>query len=224
MAGPGDQIARAEGHGHLRASRADREQVIGTLKAAFVQGRLTKDEFELRVGQTFTSRTYAELAALTADLPAGLTAATPPQPARARAGRPVVRPGRVITGVAALYAGAWTYLLFLAPHSGENPWTRPLIIDGTVVCVGIVILCVAAILLKRRDRRPGGQPPRRPGVGGPASRSLPPAGPDGQLPPAGPGHRHAAEAGGRHRPRPPWPARGYCADGALAAGTALASG
>ena len=75
MAGPGDGIA-AGGCGRLRASHADREQVIGTLKAGFVQGRLAKDEFDLRVGQTFASRTYAELAAVTADLPAGLTAAT----------------------------------------------------------------------------------------------------------------------------------------------------
>ena len=73
MAGPGDGL-EAAGRGHLRASHADREQVIGTLKAAFVQGRLTKDEFDLRVGQTLAARTYAELAALTADLPAGLAA------------------------------------------------------------------------------------------------------------------------------------------------------
>ena len=62
----------APGRSHLRASHADREQVVGTLKAAFVQGRLVKDEFDLRVGQALAPRTYAELAALTADLPAGL--------------------------------------------------------------------------------------------------------------------------------------------------------
>ena len=48
------------------------------LKAAFVQGMPAKDEFGLRVGQTLAPRTYAELAALTANLPAGLTAAKPP--------------------------------------------------------------------------------------------------------------------------------------------------
>ena len=37
--------------GQLRTSHADREQMIDLLKAAFVQGRLTKDEFDLRVGQ-----------------------------------------------------------------------------------------------------------------------------------------------------------------------------
>jgi Domain of unknown function (DUF1707) len=62
----------------LRASHADREQVIGTLKVAFVQGMLTKDELDARVGQAFASRTHGELAGLTADLPAGLIAAPPP--------------------------------------------------------------------------------------------------------------------------------------------------
>jgi hypothetical protein len=75
---------------HLRACHADREQVIGVLKAAFVQGRLGKDELTARVGQALAARTYADLAALTADLPAGPTAAEPPyQPARARAPLPV---------------------------------------------------------------------------------------------------------------------------------------
>jgi DUF1707 SHOCT-like domain len=80
MAGPGDEkAAAAMVRGHLRASHADREQVIGTLKAAFVQGRLTKDEFDARIGQTFVSRTYAELAAVTADIPAGLAGAPRPR-------------------------------------------------------------------------------------------------------------------------------------------------
>jgi hypothetical protein len=61
----------------MRASHADRDQVIDVLKAAFVQERLAKDEFDLRVGQALVSRTGAELAALTADIPAGLTAARP---------------------------------------------------------------------------------------------------------------------------------------------------
>jgi hypothetical protein len=43
-AGPCGQGAVNAGRGHMRASHADREQVIGILKAAFVQGRLTKDE------------------------------------------------------------------------------------------------------------------------------------------------------------------------------------
>jgi hypothetical protein len=88
---PGEQTsAGPAGCGHFRASHADREQVIDTLKVAFVQGRLTKDELELRVGQTLASRTHAELAALTGDIPAGVAAAQPPPapaPARGQAAR-----------------------------------------------------------------------------------------------------------------------------------------
>jgi Domain of unknown function (DUF1707) len=98
-AGPGDEMAAAAAsRGRLRASHADREHVIDILKAAFVQGRLTKDELDARAGQAFASRTYAELAALTADIPVGLTAAPPPRkPSRARARPPM---SKVVAGAA----------------------------------------------------------------------------------------------------------------------------
>jgi hypothetical protein len=84
MAGPGDETAGgARGRGRLRASHADREQAIEVLKAAFVQGRLTRGEFDARVGQGFASRTYAELAAVTADLPAAPAVAQPRTAAQA---------------------------------------------------------------------------------------------------------------------------------------------
>lgn len=86
--GPADEKAAAVARGRLRASHADREHVIGTLKAAFVQGRLTKDELDLRIGQTFASRTYAELARLTVDIPAGLIAASAPHNAARTRARP----------------------------------------------------------------------------------------------------------------------------------------
>ena len=83
MAGSGDELATGTGdRNRLRASDADREQVTEVLKTAFVQGRLTMDEFTLRVTQVFASRTYADLDALTADIPAPLTTAQPPKPAR----------------------------------------------------------------------------------------------------------------------------------------------
>jgi uncharacterized protein (UPF0261 family) len=50
MTGPGDGVAAAGGRGRLRASHADRERVISVLKAAFVQGRLAKDELDARGG------------------------------------------------------------------------------------------------------------------------------------------------------------------------------
>ncbi|HEV2452140.1 MAG TPA: DUF1707 and DUF4190 domain-containing protein [Streptosporangiaceae bacterium] len=54
----------------MRASDADREQIADALKGAYVEGRLTKDELDTRLDQTYSARTYADLGALTADLPA----------------------------------------------------------------------------------------------------------------------------------------------------------
>jgi hypothetical protein len=72
--------ALAEG-ARLRTSHADRDQAIDRLKAAFVRGRLTKDELVARTAQACSARTYADLAALTADLPAEPPAAkSPSQP------------------------------------------------------------------------------------------------------------------------------------------------
>jgi hypothetical protein len=60
-----------DGQGFMRCSSADRERAIDVLKAAFAEGRLTRDEFEARSGQVLRSQTYGQLAALTADLPVG---------------------------------------------------------------------------------------------------------------------------------------------------------
>jgi Domain of unknown function (DUF1707) len=216
MAGPGDEISPAAGgRGHLRASHADRDRVVATLKAAFVQGMLSKDEFDQRVGQTLSSRTYADLAALTADLPPGLVPARSPQPSRATGGQSVVRPSRVLQAATALYAGGWAYALFLSPNGGDNAWAPALLFQGFVVYLGILIVCMGAIAVSRQEKGSGEQPPRPPGGGGAGSRGLPPAGPGGQqFPPADPGQRHTAEAVRTRRPRPPLPVRGCCAGGA----------
>jgi putative transcriptional regulator len=58
-----------EGRSGLRASDADREQAVEVLKAAFVEDRLAKTEFEAQVGRALTSRTYGELAAVSALIP-----------------------------------------------------------------------------------------------------------------------------------------------------------
>ena len=56
----------------------DRDHAIDVLKVAFVQGRLSMDEFDARIGQVLTSRTQAELATVTDDIPAGLAGARRP--------------------------------------------------------------------------------------------------------------------------------------------------
>jgi hypothetical protein len=158
------------GRGQLRASHADRERVIGSLKAAFVQGRLAKDEFDLRVGQTLAARTYAELAAVTADLPAGPAVATPSQPVRAQE-EPMRRPGRMIAVATAVYGGAWAYVLWLPPNGGDNPAVF-LIYFGAIPYLLAWFVAVVNMIVLWRGRRSGGRPPRRPapGVGGQAAR------------------------------------------------------
>ena len=65
---PGYQVSA---HASMRASSADRERAVDVLKAGFAEGRLTQDEYNDRMGGSYTARTYGELATLTADLPAG---------------------------------------------------------------------------------------------------------------------------------------------------------
>jgi hypothetical protein len=64
----------------MRAASADRERAVDVLKAGFTEGRLTQDEYNERISQAYAARTYGELAAITADLPAGALPAVFPVP------------------------------------------------------------------------------------------------------------------------------------------------
>jgi Domain of unknown function (DUF4190)/Domain of unknown function (DUF1707) len=55
----------------MLAAAADRERTMDVLKAAFGEGRLTKEEFDSRSGRVLAARTYADLTAIIADLPSG---------------------------------------------------------------------------------------------------------------------------------------------------------
>ena len=136
--GPWDPMTSgAMGCGQLRASDADRDHVIDALKAAFVEGLLTRDELDTRAGQAFASRTYAELTVITAGIPAGLIEIQPPTtPVRARAGKRVNKKivawgACVIVLPPALGAAFLTYyggflVLFLFAFVGAMVSSRPL--------------------------------------------------------------------------------------------------
>ena len=66
--------------GELRASDADREQVAERLRIALDEGRLNLYEYDDRLREAFSAKTYAELNALLADLPgaAGVQAQVAP--------------------------------------------------------------------------------------------------------------------------------------------------
>jgi len=55
----------------MRASDADRDRAVDVLRVAAGVGRLTADELDQRLEAALSARTLGELAALTADLPAG---------------------------------------------------------------------------------------------------------------------------------------------------------
>jgi hypothetical protein len=61
----------------IRASAVDRDRAIDVLKAGFVEGRITDQELDLRVGQALGMRYFADLLALIDDLPAGLFSRLP---------------------------------------------------------------------------------------------------------------------------------------------------
>jgi len=182
MAGPGDEIAAGTGgRGRLRASHADREQVIEVLKAAFVQGRLDRDEFDLRVGRALASRTYADLAALTAGIiPARLTRARPLEPARESVNKK--------KAAAALSCGTLAtvgMLAVLPPIPDKSPFAVPLTVVFCVLCMAVStgwLVLLHAWLDERAGRQSAqGLPP---GAGGKASRRLAPGDP-GRAAPAG---------------------------------------
>ncbi len=157
---PGDQeAAAAAASGRLRASHADREQVIDTLKAAFVQGRLTKDELVMRAGRTFVSRTYAELAALTADLPAGLTGVKPPRrTARARARPPVGKAAKVVLSCASAIplSAVWTAVSL----SGTERFDRLFLLVLTLTLSGWTAVLTVKFAAWQQKRSRGQLPPR----------------------------------------------------------------
>jgi hypothetical protein len=149
MTGPGGEMAAGTaGRGRMRTSRAEREQAIEVLKVAFVQDRLTKDEFDVRTGQALTARTRAELAVLTADIPAG--PAGPPaarplrEPARTKARPPTNR--RILAPVCMIPIAATVLavLLLTAPDNMGAFWTG-LMAAATVVGASTVTV---TLLLK----------------------------------------------------------------------------
>ena len=231
MTGPQDPAAA--GGDRLRAGHADRERVIETLKDAFVQGRLTRDELAARTGRALAARTYGELAGLTAGISASPATARPVRPparppAPARRRRPLVR---AAAGSGGCLAFAFGLVLLAAnvldPNGLGNPYApwsslcALVAMAAVCVAVGIALNGVVTAVEQRRPRRPL---PPQPGPGGHALGGeggrggrrgpVPPDPHDGHAPPAElrahrprPGRRHVPGRVGR-APRGGRPAPG----------------
>ena len=142
---------------------AGREQAIAALKAAYVQGRLTKEEFDLRVGQALAI--YAELDALTADIPAAPPAVTAPaaaepavtaraELAREAANKKMIRQGTA--GVAGL-----TFVLVTALGAPYNP---ALAVIVAALLTFFVTVLTAGLLTLLSWAMPGARVPRAQGA------------------------------------------------------------
>jgi hypothetical protein len=180
MTGPQDPAAA--GRDRLRAGHADREQAIETLKAAFVLGRLTREELAARAGQALAARTYADLAALTADIPpeplepakpAAAGPARPPVPTRRRPlGRAAAQSGIcLIIAAAAIRVGA----LFDADGPDPNPyhsWGKPFFFVAVFAVLAALGCLGNGVAASAEQRRPRSQLPPGSGPGGQALESL----------------------------------------------------
>ena len=172
MTGPQDPAAA--GRDQLRAGNADRDRVVEALKDAFVDGRLTRDEFGARTGRALAARTRADLAALTADLPD-----LPSRPAAAPAGpgRPPAPVRRwplarataksalcLVLAFASMFAGAALAEETHGPHLNDA-WPKLLWVLGLVLivtAVGILASGAATAVEQRRARRKPPPQPRLP--------------------------------------------------------------
>jgi DUF1707 SHOCT-like domain len=145
MAWPARETAAGNDSGRLRTSHADRDRVVDTLKAAYVYGLVTKEEFDTRVGQTLASRTFAELAAITADIPAGLAPAPALLELAAGKASPAAHPSPEPADRAFVAMSALAVLLFAVACFASDAMTPALLLAALVAA--FVSLCA------RHDRR-----------------------------------------------------------------------
>jgi len=184
--------AGAEGDSNLPVSHVGREQVLDALKAAFVDGRLAKDEFDLRVGQVLAA--YAELDAVTADIPTALTAAQPPETIRKSHNKKLIQRGTA-AGTGATVALAAT----IAVAARGNPVISLVVVGLAGVFVAVLLAgllsLVSWVLEMVSSRQPSPGPP--PGLRGKAAQRLASADPAGSSSQISGDPPHTAEAARR---------------------------
>jgi hypothetical protein len=117
---------------------------------AFVERRLTKDEFVLRIGRALAALTYADLDALTADIPAAPQSHPQPRPVTVKAQlenpEPSATPSDPRTHALALVAqAAWARRQLLALMAGLLLLVGGLMLPNPMVLVvGLVVVGVSA--------------------------------------------------------------------------------
>jgi DUF1707 SHOCT-like domain len=155
---------------HMRASDADRQEVVDRLRAALEEGRLKLDEYGERMGLAYEAVTYGDLAPLSADLPqAGPPAkpeAAPPVPAPQAV---VTQPG-VIAGLPAALKVLWTIWLaavainlivwvLVSGTAGDLIYPWPLWVAGPSGAALLAVSAGATAIRRGRRRSAAHHPP-----------------------------------------------------------------
>ncbi len=124
---------------HLRAADTDREAVATALGQHMASGRLTVAEYEERLAQAYAAKTYGDLDALTADLPAPAAAGNS-RPVDAEQAPALPPPGTAVCGPARYQAvppltGPWGW----HGRGAEHSWRAWLATSATVLVVYLAI-------------------------------------------------------------------------------------
>jgi hypothetical protein len=147
----------------LRASDADRDRVAERLRQATAEGRLDGDELEGRLQILFAARTYGELGALLADLPAARCVRRQPRritrPAAAIAafalalaalGAVMIARLHSAAGVAVAGSGGGRQFRFRLPLADPN---HALILAGSMfAAIAVLLVCVVALWVMTQSR------------------------------------------------------------------------
>jgi uncharacterized protein DUF1707 len=98
----------------MRAADTDRDRAAGLLRTAAAEGRITFGELDERVSQAYAAKTFADLQAITRDLPG--PGVTPPAPAARAAASPAVTAGE---------AGPAASVAIMSGARRSGPWVVP---------------------------------------------------------------------------------------------------
>ena len=135
----------------MLASTADRDRSVKVVKQSFVEGRLTAEELDQRLGKVLVSRYFEELMALTADLPVGpfgrlpahpVTPAFPRLNRRAVAALVCAGAGPVSLGITAIPAVA---LGEMARRRIRRTGERGFAAATAAVVLGCLMMLIAAV-------------------------------------------------------------------------------
>jgi hypothetical protein len=140
--------------GKMRTSDVDRDRVVERLNVAFSEGRLSKDEYDGRLENAFSGRTYADLDRIVTDLPtARATPVTPVTPVTRINGLAIAS---LACGLAQVVFGPLAAVPAIVfghaarqqiKHSGEQGARLALagLILGWVVILGVLLLVGVAM-------------------------------------------------------------------------------